>query len=236
MARRGKLTKFPTKDVEERPIRYRKYRYLFLIVCEDEKTEPSYFGQFQKQIPEDSIFLKTIGTGRDAKGVIEKTLEEREILQTQAKREVDVTWAVFDVDDANTNTAKALRFQDAFTLGKENKIEIAYSNEVFELWLLLHIISLDSQKPLSRAEIYTLLQDNIRKISAFSNFDYQHGKSDILEIVNIIGNQEDAINRADLLIQHHGNREPLNANPSTTVYLLVKDLKSWIHFYSYEPK
>jgi len=39
MARRGTIGKQVIKEKDERPVRLRKYPYLFLIVCEDEKTE-----------------------------------------------------------------------------------------------------------------------------------------------------------------------------------------------------
>jgi hypothetical protein len=235
VAKRGKLSKITEKTSEERPVRLRKYQYLFLVVCEDEKTEPAYFEEFKKQIPSGTIFLKTVGTGRDAKGVVEKTIKEREVLSIKARREVDVTWAVFDTDDAGTNSSKARRFQDAFKIGKENNIHLAYSNEVFELWLLLHLAEVDSRNPLRRAQVYSLIQEFVRKHPGFADFEYKHGDTEILEILNVIGNQSKAIERATILLQEQQNREPINANPSTRVHLLVQDLISWIKYYSYEP-
>ena len=52
MAKKGKLKKFQAVEKEERPIRFRRYQYLFLIVCEDENTEPTYFENFKIKIPE----------------------------------------------------------------------------------------------------------------------------------------------------------------------------------------
>ena len=80
MAKRGKLSKFAEEEQEERPIRFRRYEYLFLIVCEDQLTEPTYFEKYKAKIPEETIFLKSVGAGKDAKSVIKKTLEEREKL------------------------------------------------------------------------------------------------------------------------------------------------------------
>ena len=71
MAKKGKLKEFQEKELEERPIRFKRYHYLFLIVCEDENTEPTYFEHFKNQIPEETIFLKPVGTGReDRKSVV----------------------------------------------------------------------------------------------------------------------------------------------------------------------
>ena len=96
MAKKGKVSKFQEQESEERPVRFRRYQYLFLIVCEDENTEPLYFKNFKAQIPNETIYLRPVGTGRDAKGVVEQALKERDKLAIEAKREVDVVWAVFD--------------------------------------------------------------------------------------------------------------------------------------------
>jgi len=176
MAKKGNLKNFKKGELEERPTRFRRYKYLFLIVCEDENTEPEYFKHFKDQIPEETIYLKPVGTGRDAKGVVEEALKEKEKLSVEAKKEVDIVWAVFDKDDADQNAAKIQRFNDAFKIAEDNKIQTAYSNEVFELWLLLHLTDVDPAVPLSRSEIYNLLQENIKGNETYKAFEYEHGK------------------------------------------------------------
>ena len=42
MARKGKLIE-QTKEIDKRPLIIRHYKEFFLIVCEDESTEPAYF-------------------------------------------------------------------------------------------------------------------------------------------------------------------------------------------------
>lgn len=235
MAKKGKLKEFQEKELEERPIRLKRYQYLFLIVCEDENTEPTYFEHFKNQIPEETIFLKPVGTGRDAKGVVEQAIVERKKLSVESKKDVDVVWAVFDKDDADENETKIKRFEDAFEIAKDNNIETAYSNEVFELWLLLHLSEVDANVALPRAEIYALLQANIRGYDGHKTFEYEHGNASILQIIYEVGNQEDAINRAERLLQLQGAKSPIEANPSTKVHILVTELLEWITYFSYEP-
>ena len=67
MARRGELKKSQVKERDKRPIRLRKYPHLFLIVCEDGNTEPYYFKTFAKLFPEETVFLRAVGTGRSSK-------------------------------------------------------------------------------------------------------------------------------------------------------------------------
>ena len=121
------------REREGRPERWKSYKQYLLIVCEDEVTEPAYFEQFKSLFPEDSLFLMTIGTGYDPLGVIKSAIRKREELSAESGREIDFTWVVFDKDDADENQTKIKRFEDAFTLAKEANLNIALSNEVFEV-------------------------------------------------------------------------------------------------------
>ena len=166
--------------------------------------------------------------------MVEQALKERDKLAIEAKREVDEVWAVFDKDDADENATKIQRFTDAFDIAEKNKIKAAYSNEVFELWLLLHLTDVDSAVPLPRKTVYDLLQAQIQQNEKYSTFQYKHGNGDILTIINEIGNQQKAIRRAEILLHKHKGNKPIQANPSTKVHLLVKELLQWIAYFSYK--
>ncbi len=235
MARKGKLNKFEESELEERPIRIKKYKFLFLIVCEDESTEPKYFSNFKNQIPEETIFLKPVGTGRKPKGIVERAIVEKQLLEKESKKTVDKVWVVFDKDDEDFNQTTINNFEIAFEIAKQENFEIAYSNEAFELWLLLHLTEVDANVALPRAEIYALLQETIRTFEGYKTFEYKHGNASILQIIYEIGSQEDAINRAVRLLQLQGVKAPIEANPSTKVHILVTDLLEWITYFSYNP-
>ncbi len=238
MAKKGNGLKADTRDeiAEQRPVRYRTYQYLFLIVCEDEQTEPVYFGQFKAQIPDKTLFLKTVGTGRDPLGVVERAVAERDKLQEESGKEVDTVWAVFDKDDADENGTKTQRFNDAFEIGGQQNIELAYSNEVFELWLLLHLTNVDSRTALPRQDIYRLLEAEIQRRSGFQNFTYQHGNPAIIEKIRLLGDESAAIRRAERLFETQLGRPPIAANPNTRVHLLVKKLRELITYFSWTPE
>ncbi len=234
MARKGRL-KSTSQDEERRPVRIKKYAYLFLIVCEDEKTERVYFERLREKIPEHTIYLRAIGTGLDPKGVVERSLAEKELLAEEAKKEVDVVWVVFDKDDADKEPGKRVRYTDALAIAAANKLRMAYSNEVFEVWLLLHLTDVDADKALPRKEVYQSLQDNIRKHEEYGSFEYMHGKTEVLDILLKIGNESDALVRAAMLLEKQKDKHPIDANPSTCVHLLIKELHEWITYYSYIP-
>jgi len=237
MARKGKLKKIGKGDVEGRPIRFRRYQYLFLIVCEDEKTEPSYFEKYIAQIPEETLYLRPVGTGRDPKGVVIKAIEEKDKLAREAKKEVDVTWVVFDKDDADENATKIQNFEAAFQKADEQGFKVAYSNEAFELWLLLHFMEVDEKIPLPRKQIYSFLKEEFQKIKGYEDYEYNHGIIDerTIEIVFNAGNRDLAIQRSEKLMAYHQGKKPIEANPSTKVHLLILELLGWINYYAYTP-
>jgi hypothetical protein len=245
MARKGKLDKKPARDVTNRPERLQRYKYIFLIVCEDQKTEPEYFSQFINLFPAKTLYLKPIGAGRDSLGVVERAVEEKADLSKEIRKEVDCVWVVFDRDDAHLDKAKRERFQDSLKMAKKNKFEIAYSNEVFELWLLLHLedpscCTFDDvvkYSPMHRDEIYSRLQESIRQHPNYSNYIYDHRKplknqKNIIEVIQEIGDESEATKRAEVLLKIHANVHPLLANPSTKVHLLVQKIREWAEFYA----
>ncbi len=237
MAKRGTITKKALKEKDIRPIRWRKYPYLFLIVCEDQKTEPYYFETFIDKFPEETVFLRTVGTGRSSKGVVEQAVKERDRLFFEANKDVDEVWAVFDKDDAEKSPGNIARFSEAFKIAYNEEISVAYSNEVFELWLLLHFIELKSDNLIPRSDIYASLEATIRTLPSYSNFVYEHGKIDVIDVINENGDIQKAIERAVKLLDEHTARgnQPIDANPSTTVHILVRRLRELIDWYSYLP-
>jgi len=222
----------------QRPVKYRNYQYFLLIVCEDEQTEPAYFENFVSMIPENTIFLRRIGTGLDPKGVVERTIVEREGLKNEAKKEVDASWAVFDKDDADENERKIRRFEDAFSIADEEGINLAYSNEAFELWLLLHLTAVPHHTALPRQVIYQRLEAEISRRPGYESFRYNHRETeaaDILDKIRRLGDENAAIRRAEALLNAQAGIPPIQANPSTRVHLLVQLLREQIAFYSWQP-
>jgi len=231
MAKRGIVKKVNTRDTNDRPVRWRRYPYLFLIVCEDEKTEPYYFNTFKNEFPEGTLFLRAIGTGRSAKGVVEQSLKERENLISESNKNVDEVWVVFDKDDADKVDATLKNFDEAFEIADSNEVNIAYSNEVFELWFLLHYQNVSFNVPISRRDIYKLLEAQVKKHPAFRTFEYEHGKIKIIDAVIKTGNENKAIERAIDLLNAHKETPPIKANPSTVVHKVVIRLRELIEYY-----
>jgi hypothetical protein len=81
------------------------------------------------------------------------------------------------------------------------------------------------------------LETSIKQIPIHDDFVYQHGDTQVIDIVIQSGNESKAIERAAQLNTKHKTKSALHidANPNTTVNVLVKRLRDLIEWYSYIP-
>ena len=106
----------------------RTERLRILIVCQGQETETSYFKQFQYV----SAVIETVPVAQDPVSLVEAAL----LLRDQAKdarKPYDHAWCVFDKDDSPAD-----QFNAAVSKARSQKLRVAYSNQAFEFWLLLH--------------------------------------------------------------------------------------------------
>lgn len=177
-------------------------RQTFLIVCEGEKTEPNYFKAFRVKSAE----IVAEGTGCHTVSLVDET---KRIIGRYKRDEItfDQIWCVFDRDDfCNT-------FNDAIFKARSIGFKVAYSNEAFELWYLLHFIYFDSR--ITR-------RGYIRKLNKYLSHKYRKDSTGMFNL--LISRQEEAIKRATRLLEKYSGRDPNKENPSTTIHLLVKEL------------
>ncbi len=174
----------------------------FLIVCEGAKTEPNYFISFR--VPKDVIDVH--GIGDNTVGVVNKAIG------LKSGGDYDQVWCVFDRDSfPSTN------FNAAFVLANNNNIEIAYSNEAFEIWYLLHFNYYDTG--MSRKQYGA-------KLTECLGHKYEKNSTTIYE--EILEMQPQAIKNAEKLLATYNPENPERDNPSTTVHLLVEELNKFV--------
>ena len=174
----------------------RDIRPRFLIVCEG-KTEQLYFEAFR--VPGDVIEL-----GYNTNSLVQETIELRD-----EDGGYDQVWCVFDKDDFPLQN-----FNRAITLAQQHGIQVAYSNEAFELWYLLHFDYIDTA--MSRHSYQQRLTNRL-------GFPYRKNDPKMYETLQ--DKQAVAIRNAENLLQSYGDRHnPANDNPCTTVHWLVKEL------------
>lgn len=235
MAKKGK-TNFANQiePTEVRFEKWRKYQQFLLVVCEDQNTEPSYIKTFKNSFPEHTLFLEVAGVGKDPLGVVLAAIEQRNRLSGLTKRKIDEVWVIFDKDDADFNQARIDRFNNAFAIANENAFKIAWSNEVFELWFLLHFVDVDPAVPLSRSTVYDNLKSSINVRLGTEVISDGHSNPEIIPYLSSHGSETDAINRAASLLSYHAAETPIKANPATQMHMLVKSLRDWIAYYQYD--
>jgi hypothetical protein len=176
-----------------------KTRQHFLIVCEGEKTEPNYFKRFP--LPPDSI-VDVQGIGANTVSLVIEALR----LKSEAK--YHQVWCVFDRDSFPPGN-----FNAALQMAAANDVHVAYSNEAFELWYVLHFDYLNTG--INRSDYITCLD---RKLG----HEYQKNSETIYN--EIYAWQAVAIRNAKRLLAQYSPLNPVSDNPSTTVHLLVEQL------------
>jgi hypothetical protein len=195
------------RDSFRRPIGQRGYpKDRILIVCEGAKTEPNYFKGFRIS----SVRVTVIGAGDNTIRIVNKAINERDEARKNHEPFKRV-WCVFDRDSFPVE-----HFNNALDLAEREGITVAYSNEAFELWYLLHFCYMDSA--LAR-------QQYISKLEAFLGHKYEKNNETMYD--ELEQKKVDAIRNADKLLNGYQQRDPAHDNPSTTVHLLVKELEKY---------
>lgn len=131
----------------------REVKQSFLIICEGVNTEPDYFNAFRLT----SANIKAVGQGLNTVGLVQKALRMKEE-ERKKGREYDQCWVVFDKDDFPDRD-----FNRAIGMAEAGGMRVAYSNQAFEYWFLLHYNLV--QGPMHRNQYET-------KLSGLLGFSY----------------------------------------------------------------
>jgi len=180
----------------------RKIKQKFLIVCEGTKTEPNYFRSFR--VPK--LVVDVQGVGENPSRLVQSTIE----LKKQGN--YDQVWCVFDRDSWTVED-----FNNAIKNAKSQGFGVAYSNEAFELWYVLHFEFLHTGIPRS---------DYILKLNSLLGHRYEKNSESIYE--ELFEKQAIAIKNAENLLKLYIPPMPAKDNPSTAVHLLVQELNKFI--------
>lgn len=191
------------KGYRERTINRREVRQRFLIVCEGGKTEPNYFRQFR--VP--GLVIDVEGFGLDPRQLVDEAVTQ------SRKDEYDQVWCVFDRDDWPVDN-----FNGALSSARAREIRVAWSNEAFELWYLLHFHYHDTAIP--RSEYMTRLGSLLGRA-------YRKNRSDMY--TELFDKMDVALKNAERLFDQYHPSNPAQDNPSTTVHLLVMELRRFAH-------
>ncbi|MBD2569400.1 RloB family protein [Anabaena lutea] len=174
-------------------------RDTFLIICGGIETEVNYFESFRVPTTVKGFGYNPSKLVQEAKGL-------------KAQGDYDQVWCVFDRDDFPKQD-----FNNAIASAESAGFKVAYSNEAFELWYVLHFEFLNTGIP---------RKDYISKLDIFLKKKYEKNSNTIYEEIENL--QPTAIRNAKTLLKQYNPSNPESDNPSTTVHLLVEALNKFI--------
>ncbi|MGE4170785.1 MAG: RloB family protein [Candidatus Margulisiibacteriota bacterium] len=206
----GKKEVFKPRSYLHRVTEKKDPRKTFLIVCEGEKTEPLYFDAFEL------ASVTVIGTGFNTHSLVDEAIRLKK--HHPGKDEI---WCVFDRDSFDArDIRKAIQKAD------KNNIRIAYSNESFELWYLLHFNYMDTQ--LNREAYIEKLTNQLGKPYSKNESLYRMLKNKqhtaILNSKKLLKTYTKVNPSALKFGYRYPDLNPVSANPMTTVFELVEEL------------
>jgi len=185
-------------------------RKVIRIYTEGAKTEPNYFNSIKDELRLNEIDIKVDGRGDHTVSLVEWVIERKEELS--GTDEDTEWWVVFDKDNHSG-------FNQAIERAVAEGINVAYSNECFELWFILHFEFLNTA--IGRTKYY-------EKLTELLSRKYEKNTSDIYGLLK--DKEATAIKNARKLEKIHfvsGVTSYEKMDPSTSVYKLVERLRSF---------
>ena len=190
--------------------RVREVKQSFLIVCEGENTEPDYFRAFRMTTAK----VKAVGQAMNTLSLVTKAISIREA-DKKKKRVYDQCWVVFDKDDFPAND-----FNQAIMLAEKNDFHVAYSNQAFEYWFLLHYNLYTG--PLHRNQYEKML-------SKLTGIPYVKTEGFGSVMYNLLLKRQPlAIKNAEIVFAEISHGNPAEEESSTTVHRLVNELNKYL--------
>ena len=189
----------------------RRKKPTVLIALEDTKSAKYYINELARDYGVSKRIEFVPPKGTNPKNVL-KAIN----LHSTKASEIESRWLVFDKDDYSKE-----EINGTISSAKANRINIAFSNESYELWILLHFE--DVKRHITRKETNKRLN---RYFKEKYNIEYSKASIEIYGLIK--SNQEVAINRAKELYNGNLNSDgyiDYLSNPLTTFYKLVEHIK-----------
>jgi len=190
----------------------RKIPKKLYIYTNGEKTEYEYFRLFKDYLKKQGEYQLIVKPA--IKGNFENLVNQVSGSKKPKKffaKDGDEIWLVFDID--NEIVENPNKFSLAIENAKSKKFNLAWSNECFELWFLLHFQDLKSGIP--RCDYHQKLKQFCRKES----FEY-HKNQNIDKLFELLKDRiPTAIKNAKKIDINNPSK-----SPSTKVYKIIEKL------------
>ena len=153
-------------------------------------------------------------------------------IESNRSRSSDFVWIVFDRDRSDKDDediGKAINFNGALTKAKKHNFEVAYSNDAFELWLLLHLEDVTPDVPIPRndKQAFTITRHDSNLETLIQKGFYDGSITDCNPTLCIYERLEKAIRKnpkyADYIYIH--NNEYVPNDESANKKIIKKQIK-----------
>jgi len=205
-----------------------------IIACEDSVSSPTYFQMIinklidEKKITPNSVVIVPHDGYTNPTGVLKNLKKYNE--NGISYKDYEYKWIVIDRDNEYKGGGHTKEnFNEALLNAKNRRkdlhVNVAYSNDSFELWYLLHFDYRDT--PMMRDEI---IEKVVEKLKELKPHIFSRLTQDNIKEANytkhifqaLLSLQDTAIRNAKRLLDSYGtSHNPESDNPSTTVHNLV---------------
>jgi len=213
----------PGLDLQPRVGEIQQDKPTILIVCGAENTEKSYFEKFRL----------TSARVQIAKNAVDPISLVNYANRLRSQNNAEQVWCIFDKDNIpGIDFDKAIREAKAFGM------QVGYSVQAFEYWLILHLEN-HLGDPLSRADYDARLNRFLKPLG--TSYDGRASKIISERFFDILqandpkkgkSYQQIAIERAKKIHNRCKHKNPSLAESCTTVYELVEELMKHIQINS----
>lgn len=240
------MAKIQPWDLKKDQVRTPDILPTFIIFCEDEVSEPVYFKYFETP----SIKVNPIKSQKSKMDNVLKAIHhcnKNKLIspdgdQAYTLEESVQVWCVFDRDKNTENEEEEnTNFDTSISTASTHGINVAWSNDSFELWVLLHFEDIRSDVPSSKnrdfyydrlTEVFKSLPDkseDLQKILSYESFSYKGKLKTSKHFRNIVRKElikktKLAIKRAQKLESKFSTEPFSQRSPCTLVHHLVEEL------------
>lgn len=224
-------------------------RETYIIFCEDSTCEKLYLDSFNNI----GVKINTISNQKSHLSNVVNAIsycQENRLFNEQdiIEKEGLHVWCVYDADfnKSTSNTEKDVTYNESIPMAEKHNINVAWSNDAFELWVLLHFEEVPiNEQTISREYYYQRLDKIFRnleeknelliKAMLHPTFSYKKDLkkrrcfNEIVKPHLILNKNRDlAISRAKTLHLHFISKTKKFSKmaPCTCMYMLVEDILS----------
>lgn len=188
---------------------------IVVVVCDDARTAPGYFGELKREVKQHVTVRVLPATCADATPdrVVEEAIRRKEELRADRDAaDKDAVWVLLDIEGDARQRQQA---EDAASKAEKLDVSVARSVPCFEVWTLLHFEDTGTR--------FDTCRDALARVKRLWKREFgQHlGHKAQADYSKIIGRRAEAAERAE---RHWNQGDPSR----TAVYQVVRNIDQYL--------